>query len=115
MQGTPPSPRAGHTAVVYGKSMYVYGGYDKNGLSCHDLHEFTFENNTWSLLSPKGISPPDTYHHSAVTYQGSMYVLGGYRTESSALQEYRFGMLRHFYALRIRDLIPNRYWNLVSC
>ena len=89
--GEPPSPRAGHTAVVYGKSMFVHGGYDKNGLSCHDLHEFSFETNMWKLLTAKGISPPDTFHHAAVAYQGSMYVLGGYRIESSCLQEYRFG------------------------
>lgn len=91
VNGTAPSPRAGHTAVVHGKSMYIYGGYDKNGLSCHDLHEFVFETNTWNLLHPKGVQPPDMYHHSAVVYQGSMYVLGGYRNESTSLQEYRFG------------------------
>ena len=90
-EGNPPSPRAGHTAVVHGKSMFIYGGYDKNGLSCHDLHEFSFEANTWSLLSPKGVSPPDAFHHAAVAHQGSMYVWGGYRIESSSLHEYRFG------------------------
>jgi len=126
VKGTPPSPRAGHTAVVHGKAMYVYGGYDKNGLSCHDLHEFIFETNTWELLHPKGIHPPDTFHHSAVTYQGSMYVLGGYRTESCSLQEYRFGekqilILNTILLIKIMFFFCfffaffKRYWNLVCC
>ena len=39
----------------------------------------------------KATVPHDTFHHSAVVYQGSMYVLGGYRCSYSSLLEYRFG------------------------
>jgi len=38
----PPSPRYGHSAVVFGDSMYIFGGYDKDGFACNDLHEYNF-------------------------------------------------------------------------
>ncbi len=28
-ESTPPSPRYGHSAVVFGNCMYIYGGFDK--------------------------------------------------------------------------------------
>jgi hypothetical protein len=37
------------------------------------------------------VVPHDTFHHSAVVYQGSMYVFGGYRCSHNSLLEYRFG------------------------
>lgn len=90
-RGILPSPRQGHTAVTHGDGMYIFGGYDSNGFPCHDLYEFNFTTNTWKLLLTKGITPPDIYYHASIVYQGSIYVFGGYRTQSSALLEYRFG------------------------
>jgi len=37
-----PTPRAGHSAVVYDRHMYVFGGYDKFGMSCNDLYQLNF-------------------------------------------------------------------------
>ena len=95
--GEKPSPRAGHTAVVHSNGMYVFGGYDKNGLLCHDLFEFTFDLQQWKLINPLG-NPPDIFHHAAITHLGSMYTFGGRTTTESIsqasrceLQEYRFG------------------------
>ena len=40
--GTPPSPRAAHTAVVHRGSMYVFGGRSMSGAALDDLHRFDF-------------------------------------------------------------------------
>jgi N-acetylneuraminic acid mutarotase len=37
--GDIPSPRYGHTSVIFGDSMFVFGGYDNNSSSCNDLFE----------------------------------------------------------------------------
>ncbi|KAL6048560.1 Attractin-like protein 1 [Balamuthia mandrillaris] len=85
-----PSPRYGHSAVVYENSMYIFGGYDKDGLECNDLYAFNFATITWRKLKTKGIWPKDRYLHSAVVYQGSMYLFGGYKCFNELI-EYRFG------------------------
>ena len=47
--GTPPSPRGGHTAVVYGERLYAFGG--KSGRSpFNDLCAFDFERAVWTPL-----------------------------------------------------------------
>jgi len=95
-----PSPRYGHTGVVFGDSMYIFGGYDKDGFACNDIYEFSFEINKWTHVKPNGtILSKDTYHHSAVVHEGSMYVFGGYKIENNNLMEFRFG---------------NRTWSMVK-
>lgn len=37
-----PSPRYGHTAVVFGTCMYIFGGFDKDGFACNELFEYNF-------------------------------------------------------------------------
>lgn len=37
-----PTPRAGHSTVIYDRQMYLFGGYDKHGMSCNDLFSFHF-------------------------------------------------------------------------
>jgi N-acetylneuraminic acid mutarotase len=44
--GPPPSPRHSHGAVIYGHSMFCFGGYDGSYRS--DFHAFSFATNTWS-------------------------------------------------------------------
>ena len=47
VNGSPPSPRGGHTAVVHGDTMYTFGG--KSGRSpFNDLCAFHFERGEWS-------------------------------------------------------------------
>jgi hypothetical protein len=40
--GVIPSPRYAHSAVIYGKHMYIFGGYDSDSFSCNDLFQFNF-------------------------------------------------------------------------
>jgi len=71
--------------------MYIFGGYDKDTFVSNDLYEFNFNTLTWKKVKTKGRYPKDRYHHSAVVYQGSMYIFGGFKCFNE-LMEYRFGM-----------------------
>ena len=41
-QGDIPSPRKGHCAFVYNKSMYIYGGQAEDKESTNWIHQLTF-------------------------------------------------------------------------
>ncbi|XP_029461023.1 ras guanine nucleotide exchange factor F-like isoform X2 [Rhinatrema bivittatum] len=74
---TSPENRKGHSAVVYGSSMYIYGGYlDLKGPSSEFL-AFNFETKTWSLVSSGEHGPKRRHLHSAVVYSTAMYLFGG--------------------------------------
>ncbi|XP_030066400.1 leucine-zipper-like transcriptional regulator 1 homolog isoform X2 [Microcaecilia unicolor] len=74
-----PDNRKGHSAVVYGSSMYIYGGYlDLKGPSSEFL-AFNFDTRTWSPVSPSfsDHGPRRRHLHSAVVYGAAMYLFGG--------------------------------------
>nr|XP_033800853.1 kelch domain-containing protein 3-like isoform X2 [Geotrypetes seraphini] len=74
-----PDNRKGHSAVVYGSSMYIYGGYlDLKGPSSEFL-AFNFDTRRWSLVSPScsDHGPGCRHLHSAVVYGAAMYLFGG--------------------------------------
>lgn len=51
------NPRSEHTAVVFGDSMFVFGG--RNGKTVLDeILEFKFETQSWSICQVDGIKPP---------------------------------------------------------
>ncbi|EFA75147.1 Kelch repeat-containing protein [Heterostelium album PN500] len=78
-----PPPRVCHTAVVYNNLMYVYGGHLPDSHTFirdvkSDLHEYNFERRKWTKKVTKGKPLPEKTEHSAVVYQDSMYIFGGY-------------------------------------
>lgn len=77
--GSAPSPRGGHTAVVHGASMFVFGGCDGWNYF-NDLYSFSFPGREWAPVRVTGTAPgarsaPATVVHAE---QGVMYVFGGY-------------------------------------
>eukprot|EP01062_Namystynia_karyoxenos_P069342 TRINITY_DN64851_c0_g1_i1.p2 TRINITY_DN64851_c0_g1~~TRINITY_DN64851_c0_g1_i1.p2 ORF type:complete len:458 (+),score=158.41 TRINITY_DN64851_c0_g1_i1:101-1375(+) len=79
-----PMPRAGHTAVVHRKQMYVFGGVaDHGGTGTHtlwlnDLWAFNLETFTWRKIREKGQKTPDRRKgHTAQVWNRSMFVYGG--------------------------------------
>ena len=87
--------RAGHSAVIMGNSMFVFGGFDGN-IRLNDLHAFCYETRTWSEIRAGGHAPSPRAYHSAVTYEGSMYIFGGFdgNHRYNELYRYHFGTLR---------------------
>jgi N-acetylneuraminic acid mutarotase len=71
-----PSGRHGHSAVVAGNSMLVFGGY--SSASHNDMWRLDLIDFHWHALAPKGAPPCPRWRHTAVvTDAGGMYVFGG--------------------------------------
>ncbi|XP_054826401.1 leucine-zipper-like transcriptional regulator 1 isoform X2 [Eublepharis macularius] len=78
-EGTTPTNRKGHSAVVYRGSMYMYGGYiDIKGVS-QEFWTFCFDTEQWLPVPATldGGSPGPRHGHAAVVYGNGMYMFGG--------------------------------------
>ncbi|TMW64004.1 hypothetical protein Poli38472_014709 [Pythium oligandrum] len=76
--GTSPPHRYRHTAVIYGDSMFVFGGVDKTHSRFNDLQRLDLTTNTWSEVCTTGSIPSSRTFHRAVVVSSKMYLLGGY-------------------------------------
>ena len=82
--GEAPCARTGHSAVLLGSKLYVFGGQpagagqavQKEGL-LNDLMAFDLNYVSWEVEPPAAMLPPARRDHGAVAYQGKMYVLYG--------------------------------------
>lgn len=77
LQGVTPGNRKGHSAVILGSSMYIYGGYIDIKGSTKEFWKFDFESRVWSLRSSAQVGPGPRHSHSAVTHGEWMYLYGG--------------------------------------
>ena len=76
LQSVQPSGRHGHSAVVAGDGMLVFGGY--SSASHNDMWRLDLIDFEWQALAPKGTPPCPRWRHTAVmTDVGGMYVFGG--------------------------------------
>lgn len=71
-----PMGRFGHTAVVYGSGMFIFGGWNGHD-TLDDLYEFSMTTEQWYAVPGRGDVPPSRYRHSAVVYGCCMFVFGG--------------------------------------
>lgn len=88
-----------HTCVSWTSGVYVFGG-DNGKSMLNDLIRFDCKDKSWSKIRFSSGSPPaPRYHHSAVVYNQSMFVFGGYTgelqsnsnlTNKNDLFEYKF-------------------------
>lgn len=79
----PPSPRDSHSAIIFGDSMYLFGG--STGAARNDLYEFRFDTKQWREIRPatgkdgrQYQAPCPRFCHTGVVYNSSLYVFGGY-------------------------------------
>jgi N-acetylneuraminic acid mutarotase len=75
--------RHDHTAVVYGDSMFVYGGRSPEPLA--DFWEYSFATKSWMLL-PSSAGMAARFGHTAAVVGDMMFVYGGY-TEGELTDE----------------------------
>ncbi len=69
---------------MHNRSIYIFGGYD--GFNrVNDFYEYNLDCHTWTEVLSSGLSsigtgaaPTPRHSHSAVIYEDSMYVFGGY-------------------------------------
>jgi len=66
--------------VVHSRSIFIFGGYD--GFNrVNDFYEYNIDYNSWQeiLCNSDNEAPPTPRHsHSAVVYEESMFIFGGY-------------------------------------
>ncbi len=74
--GTAPA-RMGHTAVVHGGAMYVFGGSTTGGSNPTSVHKLDLTTYEWSSVTTTGSAASGRYEHSAVVYGDDMIVYGG--------------------------------------
>lgn len=68
--------RAGHTANVVGKYIYVFGGRNGNEFF-NDMWAFDTEIEQWKLVQAEAPFPPRAYHTSTLVNQRELWVIGG--------------------------------------
>ena len=85
VNGVPPCPRRGHSAVVMGSCMYIFGGLYGFSKYLNDLCVYDGETNSWSKARIVGAlkPPPRAWHSCTVIGNGNsahwkqMLVFGG--------------------------------------
>lgn len=81
-RGDVASPRYRHTSIVYGCTMFVHGGVDKQQEKRSDMYEFNFDSRIWSKVDyAGGVAPSARTFHCAVEHSGFMYIFGGFDGE----------------------------------
>jgi len=74
---SPPPKRQAHASVVYGDSMYIFGG-ERSAYFYSDLWKYDFAADAWSFIPVKNMSSSlGRYDHSAVVHEDCMYIYGG--------------------------------------
>ncbi|XP_014382265.1 leucine-zipper-like transcriptional regulator 1 [Alligator sinensis] len=82
--GSPPAPRYHHSAVVYGSSMFVFGGYtgdiysNSNLKNKNDLFEYKFATGQWTEWKTEGRLPVARSAHGATVYSDKLWIFAGY-------------------------------------
>ncbi|XP_055502890.1 attractin-like protein 1 isoform X1 [Leucoraja erinacea] len=75
---SPSVSRASHKAVVYGKFMWVIGGYTFNYSSSQVVLKYDLESNGWTgVPMTSDVRPLSRYGHSLTLYQNDIYMYGG--------------------------------------
>ncbi|VEN50923.1 unnamed protein product [Callosobruchus maculatus] len=78
-----PYKRYGHTAVVYGDKVYIWGGRNDRA-SCSTLFCFDTVWHCWTAPKTTGSVPPARDGHTACKWKNYMIVFGGYEEETDA-------------------------------
>ncbi|XP_060781038.1 kelch domain-containing protein 3 isoform X2 [Neoarius graeffei] len=84
--GTPARWRDFHSATIIGRKMFVFGGradrfgpfHSNNEIYCNKIKVFDTETNSWLNTPTNQIQPEGRRSHSAFTYNGELYIFGGY-------------------------------------
>lgn len=82
--GSPPAPRYHHSASIYGKSMFIFGGYtgdihsNSNLTNRNDLYEYNMATGQWSEVKYEGkYCPVPRSAHGAAVYDNKLWIFAG--------------------------------------
>ena len=74
-----PEPRAGHSAALHGRNMYIFGGKGEDNIKFNDFWSFNLDTKKWTEIKvDDDLSVPCARSgHASVTYQDSIVIFGG--------------------------------------
>lgn len=75
--GESPSPRFNHSAEIYKKKMYIFGGWNSKEFF-GDLVVFDLEKNVWKKLEAEGVPPVARMGHGSCMVGHNMIIQGGF-------------------------------------
>jgi parallel beta-helix repeat protein len=79
LPNTLPAPRNQHSMVVYGKYMYILGGYDNTNQNSNTTYYCQADNaGGTSVWQAADTLPQPVYGHSSTCYNGIITIMGGY-------------------------------------
>jgi len=84
VSGGSPSPRRGHSAVLVGRRMLVFGGTDGQQ-DLNDVHALNLDTWAWEGVKAFGAVPPPRRQHAACACGGCMVVDGGISSAAGLL------------------------------
>lgn len=84
--GTPPAPRTGHSAVLLGSRMFIFGGGNAVR-SLNDLHILDISTMTWSRPSDAGALPTARAGHAVCAAGEYMLLFGGAKSDGSCYND----------------------------
>ncbi|XP_033761553.1 tip elongation aberrant protein 1-like [Pecten maximus] len=111
---TIPEGRHGHSAVVYGRDMWVLGGLTDLNTPKTDFWKFSFHTERWERIKHK-YSPPHLFGHTACVVKDTMIVFGGQSpgTLNNSLWVFNFCSLR-WTCVNVQGSVPSaRMWHCV--
>ncbi|XP_033472988.2 kelch domain-containing protein 1 [Epinephelus lanceolatus] len=106
-----PTNRKGHSAVVVGSAMLVYGGFIDMKGSSQDFWSLDFDTMAWSLLngSQQGSSGPGPRHsHSAIANHSCMYLFGGLKGLREQRDFWKWNSISHMWSSLRNKSGPSR-------
>ncbi|CAG8591359.1 13372_t:CDS:10 [Funneliformis caledonium] len=81
IKGVTPLGRFGHTVVLIGSIMYIFGGciddYYLNDLVAFDTKYLDNNEAHWEFIDPANEPPPGRTGHISCAYKGKIYIFGG--------------------------------------
>mmetsp|Transcript_8306 Transcript_8306/g.16388 ORF Transcript_8306/g.16388 Transcript_8306/m.16388 type:complete len:382 (+) Transcript_8306:23-1168(+) len=80
VNGTAPTPRYGHTAVLAGSRIIYFGGKGEGGALFRDLHALEPSTMTWYQGPEGGNAPRGRLGHTATLVGSRMFIFGGWDT-----------------------------------
>ena len=77
--GQLPDPRFRGTAVTHTDGyMYIFGGIATPTIYYNDVYKLNLTTGLWTEVTTTGTPPTTRHGHSAIIYDGYMYIFGGY-------------------------------------
>ncbi|KAL1516022.1 hypothetical protein AB1Y20_002635 [Prymnesium parvum] len=97
--GTPPSPRAHHSATLLRERVYVLGGHTSEGRCLADVYVLRLASVRWEAIHAAGSPPPVLSRHTAVALGGTIVVFGGCARVHSGAAKPRLRFSERVYCL----------------